>query len=315
MPQPEHKHVFKFKKASTIKQILGSERELVPLFKRNHAQVYVQGKKLVLKAASPQDLDLAIKLVSFLTAQALKGLSTKTEVASAYMRRETRRTTPVNLQPKNQSQADYLRCLADNDVVFGLGPAGTGKTFLAVAVALQHLADRRVEKLVLTRPIVEAGEKLGFLPGTFSEKVDPYLLPLFDSLNSLMGKGLIDRMKKDGRIEIAPLAYMRGRTFENSYVIVDEAQNCTFKQLTLVLTRLGEGSRCVLTGDISQSDLSLKHSGLSPIVDALSHVEGIGLHEFQAADVVRHPLVARIVEALEQRTRRAEITAAFAANA
>lgn len=222
------------------------------------------------------------------------------------MKKQTRRSTPDRIAPKTEGQSAYLSCMSTNDIVFGLGPAGTGKTFLAVGTALSELMKGNVRRIILTRPAVEAGEKLGFLPGTFAEKVDPYLQPLSDSLNKLMGKGHIERMKKEGKIEIAPLAYMRGRTLDDAFVIVDEAQNCTWQQLVMLLTRLDEGSRAVLTGDATQSDLQRQGSGLMPIVDSLKHIEGIGVHEFTTADVVRHPLVARIIKALEDRP---EVTA------
>ena len=217
------------------------------------------------------------------------------------MKKQSQRATTNSIAPKTEGQGIYMTCLEENDIVFGLGPAGTGKTFLAVARALEALNKGEVKKLILTRPAVEAGEKLGFLPGSFEDKVDPYMMPLLDSLNKLVGKNTVDRWRKDDRIEIAPLAYMRGRTLENAYVLVDEAQNCTWDQLIMVLTRLGEGSRAVLTGDVSQTDLMKSQSGFANVVKALHHIEGIGKHEFEACDVVRHPLVARIIEALADR--------------
>jgi phosphate starvation-inducible protein PhoH and related proteins len=295
------KRTFKFRDTATLKTFLGPDRSTIRLLRRLHVRAQVQGKKIVLKGSSPQDMSLASDLVMFVSMRAHQGQETRPEVADAYMKNQTRHSTPNSIDPKTDGQAKYLSLLAKNDVVFGIGPAGTGKTFLAVATGLQHLRAKKVERLILTRPAVEAGEKLGYLPGTFAEKVDPYLQPLADSLNKLMGKGIVERMKKDGRIEIAPLAYMRGRTLEDAYVIVDEAQNCTWKQLVMVLTRLGEGSKAVLTGDISQTDLYQSQSGLKDIVGALGHIEGIGVHEFGVVDVVRHPLVARIVEALADR--------------
>lgn len=292
------RRTFKFRDSEVLKTFLGPERSTLRLLRRIQMRVQVQGKKLVLKGSSPQDMAFAVDLVEFISMRAHQGQTTRTEVAEAYMKKHSRRATPNTIAPKTEGQGVYLSCLDENDIVFGLGPAGTGKTFLAVAQALQALQSGRVSKIILTRPAVEAGEKLGFLPGSFADKVDPYLQPLADSLNKLIGKGTVGRWKKEGRIEIAPLAYMRGRTLEDAYVIVDEAQNCTWKQLIMALTRLGEGSRAVLTGDISQSDLMKGQSGLGPIVQALRHVEGIGVHEFGPEDVVRHPLVARIIEAL-----------------
>ncbi len=293
------KRTFKFRDPSALKTFLGPERAMLRLLSRLHVRAHVQGKKLVLKGSSQQDMVLASDLVLFASMRAHQGQPTRPEVADAFMKKQTRRATPTSISPKTEGQAAYLTCMSNSDIVFGLGPAGTGKTFLAVATALQTLHRGDVSRIILTRPAVEAGEKLGFLPGTFSEKVDPYLQPLSDSLHKLMGKGQVERMKKEGKIEIAPLAYMRGRTLDDAFVIVDEAQNCTWKQLVMLLTRLGEGSRCVLTGDASQTDLLRQGSGLTPIVTSLQHIEGIGVHEFTTADVVRHPLVARIIEALE----------------
>lgn len=293
------KRTFKFRDSAALQIFLGPERVMLRLVNRLHVRAYVQGKKLVLQGSSQQDMDLAADLVSFVSVRAHQGQPTGSEVADAYMKKQTQRATPNQIDPKTEGQAEYLSCMAANDIVFGLGPAGTGKTYLAVATALAALNGRKVSRIILTRPAVEAGEKLGFLPGTFSEKVDPYLQPLADSLHKLMGKGHVERLKKEGKIEIAPLAYMRGRTLDDAFVLVDEAQNCTWKQLVMLLTRLGEGSRAVLTGDATQTDLLRQGSGLMPIVSALKHIEGIGVHEFTSADVVRHKLVARIVEALE----------------
>ncbi len=300
------KRTFKFRDPSVLKTFLGPERAMFRLINRLHVRAHVQGKKLVLKGSSQQDMDLASELVMFVSLRAHQGQPTRTEVADAFMKKQTRRSTPDRIAPKTEGQSAYLSCMSTNDIVFGLGPAGTGKTFLAVGTALSELMKGNVRRIILTRPAVEAGEKLGFLPGTFAEKVDPYLQPLSDSLNKLMGKGHIERMKKEGKIEIAPLAYMRGRTLDDAFVIVDEAQNCTWQQLVMLLTRLDEGSRAVLTGDATQSDLQRQGSGLMPIVDSLKHIEGIGVHEFTTADVVRHPLVARIIKALEDRP---EVTA------
>lgn len=211
----------------------------------------------------------------------------------------------ARIQPKTPGQNEYQRTLRECDVVFGLGPAGTGKTFLAVYEAAKALENGHVSKVILTRPAVEAGEKLGFLPGKLTDKVAPYLQPLMESLNKLLTKGRVDCHIRNGKIEIAPLAFMRGRTLEDAYVILDEAQNCTFDQLMMLLTRLGEGSRCVLTGDASQVDLEDGGSGLLMMLRALEQVEGVGIYELTADDVQRHRLVADIIRAVgEYRTRR-----------
>ena len=201
---------------------------------------------------------------------------------------------------KTPGQTAYLKLLRGNEVVFGLGPAGTGKTYLAVAKAVESLKKREVERIVLSRPAVEAGERLGFLPGDMKEKVDPYLRPLYDALYDMMPADKVDRMLVSGEIEIAPLAFMRGRTLSSSYVIIDEAQNTTPVQMKMVLTRLGQDSRMVITGDLSQIDLPDGHpSGLADAVQRLDDVEGIGIIHLSGKDVVRHPVVARILAAYE----------------
>jgi phosphate starvation-inducible PhoH-like protein len=199
-------------------------------------------------------------------------------------------------------QARYLHAIATHDINFGIGPAGTGKTFLAVASAVEALNESRVQRLLLVRPAVEAGEKLGFLPGDLSQKVDPYLRPLYDALFEMMGMEKVAKLLERGVIEIAPLAYMRGRTLNDSFVILDEAQNTSVEQMKMFLTRIGFGSTAVITGDLTQIDLP-KHqkSGLRDAVDVLRKVEGISFTVFDSGDVVRHPLVAKIVQAYDRR--------------
>jgi phosphate starvation-inducible PhoH-like protein len=195
-----------------------------------------------------------------------------------------------------------VRALLEHELVFGLGPAGTGKTYLAVAVAAAMLKAKRVDRIILSRPAVEAGERLGFLPGDMKEKVDPYLRPLYDALYDMMPGEQVERRLASGEIEVAPLAFMRGRTLANAFVILDEAQNTTPTQMKMFLTRLGENSRMAVTGDLSQVDLPLGNkSGLRDAVEALDSVEGVAFIEFTAADVVRHPLVTRIVHAYNRR--------------
>ncbi len=202
--------------------------------------------------------------------------------------------------PKTDTQRRYVEAIKNNDVVFGVGPAGTGKTYLAMAVALSHLKDQRVNKIILTRPAVEAGEKLGFLPGSIAEKVDPYLRPLYDALYDMVDYDKVMYMLERNIIEIAPLAFMRGRTLNDSFIILDEAQNATKEQMKMFLTRIGFGSKVVITGDITQIDLPKKeHSGLVEALRVLDGVEGIGFVWFSQEDVVRHPIVARIIEAYE----------------
>ncbi|MDE1467912.1 PhoH family protein [Aurantiacibacter sp. D1-12] len=211
------------------------------------------------------------------------------------------RTRKKTISPRSAMQGDYMRLLASRDVIFSLGPAGTGKTYLAVAQAISQLITGSVQRLILSRPAVEAGEKLGFLPGDMKEKVDPYLRPLYDALYDCMPPEQVDRRIASGEIEIAPIAFMRGRTLADAFVILDEAQNTTKEQMKMFLTRFGQNSRMVICGDPRQVDLpgGDRMSGLADAVGRLEGVEGIGVTRFTAADVVRHPIVGRIVEAYE----------------
>ena len=209
-------------------------------------------------------------------------------------------TRRADLQGRTPNQQVYLRNILDHDVTFGIGPAGTGKTFLAVACAVDALERSQVQRIVLTRPAVEAGERLGFLPGDLTQKVDPYLRPLYDALYDLMGFDRVTKAFEKGTIEIAPLAFMRGRTLNHAFVILDEAQNTTNEQMKMFLTRIGFGAKAVVTGDVSQIDLPKGTlSGLIEAERVLRRVKGIAITRFTSADVVRHPLVARIVEAYE----------------
>ncbi len=202
------------------------------------------------------------------------------------------------LQGRTPRQNDYIKAILDHDIAFGIGPAGTGKTYLAVAAAVDAYERDRIERIILTRPAVEAGERLGFLPGDLSQKVDPYLRPLYDALFDLLGFDKTQRLLERQTIEIAPLAYMRGRTLNNAFVILDEAQNTTPEQMKMFLTRIGFGSKAVITGDVTQIDLPRGvRSGLVEAQHVLADVRGIAMTYFTAADVVRHPLVARIVQA------------------
>lgn len=212
----------------------------------------------------------------------------------------TFRSLKKPITPQTRGQSRYIDLLAnpDNAMIFGVGPAGTGKTFLAVAAGVSELLSGTRQRLIVTRPAVEAGEKLGFLPGTLEEKVDPYMLPIWDSLRELMGQEQMERRMARGEIEVAPLAFMRGRTLKNAFVIVDEAQNTTVPQMKMVLTRLGRDSRMVITGDPGQVDLpGSQPSGLKHALQILSDVEGVNVHTLTAADVVRHGLVSRIIDA------------------
>lgn len=208
---------------------------------------------------------------------------------------------PRRARPKTGGQRHYVRSIAENEIVFGIGPAGTGKTYLAVAMAVQALKDKRVKRIILTRPAVEAGERLGFLPGDLQAKIDPYLRPLYDALYDMLEGERIDQYLENGTIEVAPLAFMRGRTLNDAFIILDEAQNTTGEQMKMFLTRMGFNSKVVVTGDITQTDLPTNiSSGLSIAERILRDIEGIHFVTFTEGDVVRHPLVARIVKAYER---------------
>ncbi|MGF1608010.1 MAG: PhoH family protein [Kiloniellales bacterium] len=212
------------------------------------------------------------------------------------------RTRKRHITPRSPGQIAYLRALERNELVFGIGPAGTGKTYLAVAKAVSLLMSGQVDRLILSRPAVEAGERLGFLPGDLREKIDPYLRPLYDALYEMLPAEQVVQRLSNGEIEVAPLAFMRGRTLSNSYIILDEAQNTTPVQMKMFLTRLGENSRMAVTGDLSQIDLPAgQRSGLRDAVDLLAKLEGVTCVQFTDADVVRHPLVTRVVQAYEAR--------------
>lgn len=214
------------------------------------------------------------------------------------------RTRKKTVEPRTLAQKAYVKSLFNNELVFGIGPAGTGKTYLAVAVAVTMFLEGRVDKIILSRPAVEAGERLGFLPGDMKEKVDPYMQPLYDALNDFLPSKQATRLLEEKQIEIAPLAFMRGRTLSNAFVILDEAQNATTMQMKMFLTRLGEGSRMAINGDMTQIDLPRgMPSGLVEAEKVLRNVEGIGFTRFTAADVVRHPMVAKIITAYEQASK------------
>jgi phosphate starvation-inducible PhoH-like protein len=210
------------------------------------------------------------------------------------------RTPNGMIRPKGDNQRDYLANIVQNDIIFGVGPAGTGKTFLAVLAAVEALETEKVKRLILVRPAVEAGESLGFLPGDFSQKVEPYLRPLYDALFDFMGEEWLQKKVEKNQIEVAPLAYMRGRTLNDSFIIMDEAQNTTIEQMKMFLTRLGFGSKAVITGDVTQIDLPAgKLSGLKHAERVLKGVDGITFVEFQAKDAVRHRLVQSVVKAYD----------------
>ena len=255
------------------------------------------------RALPPENLQMALTEASGEVGTAPRAKSAEPAAESAAGPNEiVLRTRRADLAGRTPRQHDYLDKILKHDITFGLGPAGTGKTFLAVACAVDALERASVQRIILTRPAVEAGERLGFLPGDLAQKVDPYLRPLYDALYDLMGFDRVTKAFEKGQLEVAPLAFMRGRTLNHAFVILDEAQNTTPEQMKMFLTRIGFGSKCVVTGDTSQIDLP--KGSLSGLVDAervLAKVKGIAMTRFTSSDVVRHPLVARIVDAYEKR--------------
>jgi len=253
-----------------------------------------------LKAGTPvrnREFTQALSIVKDEGVSALKDL---------YSERIRTSSKKANVTPKTTGQKRYIEAIRTHDVTFGIGPAGTGKTYLAMAMAVSALQEEKVSRIILTRPAVEAGEALGFLPGDLYEKIEPYLRPLHDALHDMLPADEIQRYTEKGVIEIAPLAYMRGRTLNTAFVILDEAQNSTTEQMFMFLTRLGFNSRAVITGDVTQIDLPAhKKSGLVEAQHALRQIEGIGMVEFSRRDVVRHPLVQRIIAAYEEHRGKA----------
>ncbi len=223
------------------------------------------------------------------------------ELRSLYDQGSVIKTRRKSIVPKTLGQKRYLRSIFENDIVFGIGPAGTGKTYLAMAAAVSMLIEGKIDRIVLSRPAVEAGETLGFLPGDLREKILPYLRPLYDALNDMLSPSDVEKLMEKNLIEIAPLAYMRGRTLSNAFVILDEAQNTTSEQMMMFLTRLGEGSKMVITGDLTQIDIpKSRTSGLLEVKNILKNLKDIHFHFFEAADVVRHQLVQKIIEAYDR---------------
>jgi phosphate starvation-inducible PhoH-like protein len=234
------------------------------------------------------------------TASQLVAQDEHVELADYFLRGAARPTGKRQVMPKSVNQRRYLDAIERHDIVFGIGPAGTGKTYLAMAQAVSFLLSKRVSRIILARPAVEAGEKLGFLPGDLQEKVNPYLRPLYDALYDMMEIDRADRMLERGTIEVAPIAFMRGRTLNDAFVILDEAQNTTSEQMKMFLTRLGFGSKAVITGDVTQIDLpTARQSGLVEAMKVVGNVDGISFIHFDEKDVVRHPLVQQIVKAYE----------------
>lgn len=230
------------------------------------------------------------------------------ELQEYFLRASARSAGRKQIAPKSVVQREYLEAIEQHDIVFGVGPAGTGKTYLAMAQAVSYLLAKRVTRIILARPAVEAGEKLGFLPGDLQEKVNPYLRPLYDALHDMLDAERVERLLERGVIEVAPIAFMRGRTLNEAFVILDEAQNTTSEQMKMFLTRLGFGSKAVVTGDVTQIDLpSGRTSGLVEALTIVNGIEGISIVRFDERDVVRHPLIQRIVKAYDAHTQKGKV--------
>jgi len=289
------------------------DRHLVRIEQLANVQLSARGNQLAIAGPS-EDAAVAHKAIAGLYERLKRGLSIEMADIDAAVRfarsgadgdEEGIRTRRRTVQARTPGQRGYLAALRERDMVFALGPAGSGKTYLAVAMGVSLLIAGKVERIVLSRPAVEAGERLGFLPGDMKEKIDPYLRPLYDALHDMLPAEQIANRMESGEIEIAPLAFMRGRTLAHCYVILDEAQNTTPMQMRMFLTRLGEGSRMVITGDPSQTDLpGGQRSGLNDAVDTLKNVDGVRFIRLTSQDVVRHDLVTRIVEAYDARDQK-----------
>ena len=288
---------------------------LKELEKITETKIYSRGNSILVKSSSTKN-ELVKNAIIFLTDQLiLNGTIEKKDIISSinkFMINEKTdkkieyiiKTPKKSVIPRSEKQKNYVRALRESDIIISCGPAGTGKTFLAVAVALTMLLDKKIERIILSRPAVEAGERLGFLPGDMREKLDPYLRPLYDSLYDLLDFEKIQKRIEIGDIEIAPLAFMRGRTLKNSFAILDEAQNATDTQIKMFLTRIGENSKIVINGDPSQIDLPNKSlSGLNKSKKLLGHLNEISVVDFDHSDVVRHPLVSKIVKAYSDQNK------------
>jgi phosphate starvation-inducible protein PhoH and related proteins len=296
-------------------RLLGPQDRLLATIEKQYplVEVLVRGNRITLSGDADQ-VDSARVLVDELVHLVRDGVDLgPVEVTSSARILESKAGSPAELlsqailtsrgrsvRPKTLGQKEYVDAIDDNTIVFGIGPAGTGKTYLAMAKAVQALQRKEVERIILSRPAIEAGERLGFLPGSLTDKIDPYLRPLYDALNEMMDPELVPKLLASGAVEVAPLAYMRGRTLNNAFVVLDEAQNTTSEQMKMFLTRLGFGSKMVVTGDVTQVDLPAGASGLQLVTTVLDDIDDIHFARLTSADVVRHSLVGQIVDAYTQ---------------
>ena len=313
-----------FDDPEALQALCGSNNARLKLVERTAGvQIYLRGNELTIegdeaavdtaKQAIEQLYDLALagkplssddvqRAVQMLKAE--RGSGSNLSIQGVFGDTILTPRTGRPIAPKGATQKKYVDLVRENDIMFAVGPAGTGKTYLGVALAVRALLDKQIRRIILTRPAVEAGERLGFLPGTLEEKVDPYLRPLYDALHDMIEPDKLERFMTDGTIEIAPLAFMRGRTLSGSFIILDEAQNTTPEQMKMFLTRMGFDSKAVITGDITQTDLPRgQRSGLRDALELVADIRGIGIVEFSDADVVRHPLVAALIRAYDARDR------------
>ena len=293
-------------------RLLGPQDRLLSTIEKQYplVDVLVRGNRITLSGDAGQ-VDAARALVEELIVMVRDGLDLgPIEVTSSARILDTKSGSPAELlsqailttrgrsvRPKTLGQKEYVDAIDRNTIVFGIGPAGTGKTYLAMAKAVQALPRKEVERIILSRPAIEAGERLGFLPGTLTDKIDPYLRPLYDALNEMMDPDLVPKLLAAGTVEVAPLAYMRGRTLNNAFIVLDEAQNTSPEQMKMFLTRLGFGSKMVITGDVTQVDLPAGASGLQLVTRVLDDIDDIHFARLTSADVVRHSLVGHIVDA------------------
>lgn len=318
-PQELHRFILEPFDARSFATLCGQfDEHLHQIEKRLDIEIRNRGNQFEL-AGEPRRTKVAERLLQRLYREAQNGTDLTPDTVHLYLQESgledleelqsapqvTLKSRKAHIRPRGANQQRYVKAILDHDINFGIGPAGTGKTYLAVACAVDALEREQIRRILLVRPAVEAGEKLGFLPGDLSQKIDPYLRPLYDALYEMLGFEHVAKLIERNVIEVAPLAYMRGRTLNNSFIILDESQNTTVEQMKMFLTRIGFGSTAVITGDVTQVDLPRgTRSGLKHVIEVLQDVPGISFTHFKPKDVVRHPLVQRIVEAYERHESR-----------